>query len=285
MLRRIVKMILLTNLLALGPAAVFAQEFRSYTAIYDEAASFGRNSEKSEPVARIITLFHAGKVYSYISEIGEVTIFEPAHDRFTILNTTRKMTTVVPLDEVSHKLKLARNEVRKRIEELAQNGDKQNESLQAALQFQLDPQFEETYDEQTRTLTVKNPYLQYVARCADPESQKALSPEIVTAYLRYADWIRKLNYVLHPGPILPQSRLSLNESLLHRKLIPTELELKANLGRQIHLRVEHKIHWELSQEDRNFIGAWESMIRSRNVRNILLIRYQEAVLEGRSKKK
>jgi hypothetical protein len=277
--------ILLAGMLSLVSTAVFGQEFRVYTRMYDVSASFPGRGGKSEPVARSLTLFHAGKVYDYISSIGEVTIFEPAHDRFTILSTSRKLATTVDVDEINHILKSVEDVVKDRITELRQKNDSKLSTLQAALQFQLDPAFEESYTEDVKQLTLRSPNLQYVIQCADSKSQAAITPENVTAYLRYADWICRLNYVLHPDALLPQPRLALNESLRRRNLIPTQVELKADVGVQKNLRAEHQIQWELTELDRSFIDGWESMLRSRNTRNVPFRRYQETILAGNPKQK
>ena len=272
--------ILLAGILSLVSTTLFGQEFRVYTAVYDVSASYDGRSGKSEPVARSLTLFHAGKVYDYIQAIGEVTIFEPAHRRFTILSTPRKLATTVDVDEINHKLKLAGDVVKNRIRELRQKNDSKFFALQAALQFQLDPDFAETYAEDVKQLTLKSPNLQYVIQCADTKSQEAITPENVTAYLRYADWICRLNYVLHPGALLPQPRLALNESLRRRNLIPTRVVLEAAAGAQINLRAEHKIQWELTEQDRTFIDGWETMLRSKKTRMVPFRHYQETVLAG-----
>ena len=168
---------------------------------------------------------------------------------------------------------------------MRQKNDSKFSSLQAALEFQLDPDFEETYAEDMQQLTLKSPNLQYVIQCADPKSQEAITPENVTAYLRYADWICRLNYVLHPGVLLPRPRLALNEGLRRRNLIPTQVELKAAAGAQISLRAEHKIQWELTELDRSLIDGWETMLRTKNTRKVPFRRYQETVLAGKPKQK
>ncbi|MCH7988421.1 MAG: hypothetical protein IID46_04630 [Planctomycetes bacterium] len=285
MSRKLSETILLAGMVSLVSTTLFGQEFRVYTAVYDVSASNNGKAGKQDPVFRSLTLFHAGKVYDYISAIGEVTIFEPAHSRFTILSTSRKLATTVDIDEINHKLKTAEEVVKNRITELRQKNESKFSALQAALQFQLDPDFEETYLKEAKQLTLRSPNLQYVVQCADPKSQKAIAPENVTAYLRYADWICRLNYVLHPGALLPPPRLALNESLRRRNLIPTQVELKAAAGAQINLRAEHKIQWELTKLDRSLIDRWETMLRSKKTRDVPFRRYQETVLAGNPKQR
>ena len=273
--------ILLAGMLSLVSTTVFGQEFRVYTAVYDISGSVPKLSEKPEPMFRSLTLFHAGKVYDFISAIGEVTIFEPAHRRFTILSTSRKLSTTVDEDEINHILQSVDEVVKDRITELKRKNESQYLSLQAALQFQLDPNFEETYAKDVKQLTLKSPNLQYVVQCAGTKSQEAVTSENVTAYLRYTDWICRLNYVLNPGALLPQPRLALNESLRHRNLMPTQVVLKADAGAQLNLRAEHKIQWELIEVDRIMIDGWETMLRSKKTRNVPFRRYQEIILAGK----
>jgi hypothetical protein len=285
MSRKLPETIVLAGMLSLVSSAVFGQEFRVYTAVYDVSVSPRGTSEKPDPVARSLTLFHAGKVYDFIRTIDEVTIFEPAHGRFSILSTSRNLATTVDVDEIHHKLKTAEEVVKNRITELRQNNESKFSALQAALEFQLDPDFEETYADDLKQLTLRSPNLHYVIQCADPKSQKAIAPENVAAYLRYADWICRLNYVLSPGALLPQPRLALNESLRRRNLIPTQVELKAAAGARLNLRAEHKIQWELTELDRSLIDRWETMLRSKKTRNVPFRRYQETVLSGKLKPK
>jgi len=286
MFRHYSRTILLAGLPLLVSATVFGQDFRMYTAVYDESAATNqRRSEKPEPVSSSLTLFHAGKVYDYISSIGEVTIYEPAHNRFTVLNTSRRMSATVDVDEINHKLRVAEDEVRNRISELIQQDGSDNSSLREVLKFQLKPEFEETYDAQRKRLTLKSPHMLYEVRCADPETQSAIDPEAVEVYLRFADWVKKLNYVLHPRPILPYPRLSLNDSLRRRKLLPTQVELQADIGTKLHLKAEHQIHWNLSDSDRSLIEGWETMLHDKETRQVPIRRYQETILVSRAKKK
>src|ERR1043165_1169439 len=68
--------IFLLSIAACGTAR--AQDFRVYTTIQDlTAAPPGNGGAAQAPVvARTLTLFHAGKAYDYIPEIGEVIVIE-----------------------------------------------------------------------------------------------------------------------------------------------------------------------------------------------------------------
>ena len=66
-----------------------AQEIRLYTTIRDPA--------RDQVLVRSLMLFHAGKVYDYIDSANEVTMFEPVHRRFTILNLRENKEKKCPL--------------------------------------------------------------------------------------------------------------------------------------------------------------------------------------------
>jgi len=284
--------------------AAFAQEFGVVTSVYDEgAADWGlriknkkkRNrgthgsgsSEFHDPkLARTricshsVTLFHAGKVYDYIDEIGEVTIFEPAHSRFTLLDTNRKMATTVEFDEIKHLLKIARRETEEHVVRLEKNGSPNSLKVAGPLRFQLNPRFNEHFDATKKQLTLSSRYLRYQARCAEVNS-----PEIVDVYLRYADWICKLNYVLHPHLLLPEPRLALNASLLRKRLIPVEVDLRAEFENPLHLRAEHRFHWELNRTDRSVITRFETMLKKKTTRRLTFQEYQRVLWTRTADKK
>ncbi|MCA9068133.1 MAG: hypothetical protein KDA84_04385, partial [Planctomycetaceae bacterium] len=87
---------------------VSAQDFRIYTRVYDAGAA---QNVRPAVIGSSLSLFHSGKVYDHVEneQESEVIIFEPAHQRFTILSTSRSMATTVHFDEIKRKLKLAQN--------------------------------------------------------------------------------------------------------------------------------------------------------------------------------
>src|SRR5687767_2243382 len=76
-----------------------AQEFRIYTKVYDAGAA---QNVRPSVIGSSLSLFHAGKVYDHVENQheSEVIIFEPAHQRFTILSTSRSLATTVHFDEI-----------------------------------------------------------------------------------------------------------------------------------------------------------------------------------------
>ncbi|MDA0831664.1 MAG: hypothetical protein O2955_02185 [Planctomycetota bacterium] len=243
-----------------------AQEFRVVTKVYKITGA-----DKSEPLARSLTIFHAGKVYDHLDGIKEVTIFDPAHRQITLLSIDRQLMARVHLDEIRNLQNVARNETEKYIAELRQKPDANTEKTIAMLKFHWDPVFVEEYDEKQRRLRLTSEFVRYQVVATQRKES-----EIVEAYLRYADWTAQLNSVSHPT--LPANpRLKLNEALLKRNLIPMEVELWADLEDNLHLKASHTIHWELDNTDRTSLLHWENMLQDRSLRKLPLEHYLQIV--------
>lgn len=251
------------------------QEIHVYTTVYDETAP------QPEVISRSVSLFHAGKTYDYVDEVGEVIVFEPAHSKFTLLNTRQMKAATVHFDVIKRQLKLARETIQEHVAELKQSETPSALKLAASLEFQLAPHFDAELDESRKQLALSGGAIRYTAQTAEVDNR-----ERVDAYLRYADWICRLNYVLHPGVMLPEPRLALNESLRTAGLMPTGVELVAEAGGQLHLRAEHAIHWDLNEKDRQLIRQWEQLLKSSEVEHVTFLEYQRTILlsqTGRSK--
>ncbi|TXT36620.1 MAG: hypothetical protein FD138_921 [Planctomycetota bacterium] len=110
------------------------------------------------------------------------------------------------------------------------------------------------------------------------EGQVSDRPEAVEAYLRYADWACRLNYVLHPQPLFPSVRLELNDQLRRQKLLPTRVTLRAKLDRPLNLKAEHSLAWSLDTLDRQSIHKWESLLRDPALQKVSLPEYQRIAL-------
>ena len=88
-------------LMAMLAAPLNAQEMRVYTTVRDlSALAANEPAERAPVISRSLTLFHAGKVSDYVDAAKEVTVFEPSHHRFTLLNERRRTVTNVAQDEV-----------------------------------------------------------------------------------------------------------------------------------------------------------------------------------------
>lgn len=261
-----------------GPVAA-AQEFRIYTRVSQEVGGEGDAAAQQDQVlARTLTLFHAGKVYDYIQSVGEVTILEPAHNRFTILSTTRSMATQAKFEEILEKLNSAEKGLKTHVEQPEFKGGP-TAGVAKALRLQLVPNFEETYNPESKSLALSNAYVRY-----EVKGSQAKSPEALASFLRYADWTCRLNYVLHPQTLYPASRLKLNESLRKHATIPVEVRLAIAGEMPMRFKAEHEIHWQLDAKDRSLIHDWETKLKRRETRRVSFREYQKAMLVSLSRR-
>ena len=248
----------------------FAQEMRVYTKVKDLAAP-----DPNEVRVRSLTLFHAGKVYDYVDAAKEVTIYEPGHHRFTLLSERRNSQTEVVHSEVRQFLSLAKREVQKQLEAAdEQAGPSQVRSL-AWMKFQLQPKFSISFDKSKSDLLLLGSNCRYEARGVAPPSA-----EVAESYLRFADAMAELNSVLHPQALLPAPRLTLNEELRQRGLLPVSVEFRAELDRPLWLRAQHEWTWNFSSSDRELISKWERELADPLFRKVSFPQYQLDSLSG-----
>lgn len=261
----------LAPLLVASVTAADAQEMRIYTTVRNLAAPAGESAERSPVIARTLTLFHAGKVYDYVDSAKEVTVFEPSHHRFTLLNERRRTVTEVSQDEIRQFLALVEEEGWKRL----QNAQKQGEQLRSLgwLKFQLKPEFQVSFDPAKSTLTLVDRSARYKA-----EGQAPPSKGVVESYLRFADATAELNSVLHPRAPLPKPRLQLNDELLQRQLLPVSVELEASLDAPLHLQSRHEWTWKFQSTDRQLISGWDKQLNDATLRRITFRQYQQESL-------
>jgi hypothetical protein len=257
---------------SLGGLAIHAQELRVYT----KTSQLSPGAERPEVVARSLTLFHAGKVYDYIDALGEVTIFEPAHHRFTILNRDSGTFAIVSRDEVRRFLSLAEEGARQVVTDLLRSPDPQQKPALEFIEFQLEPVFDARYDEATKRLRLQSPHLIYDVTCA-----ASPQPPIVDAYLRYADAMAELNAVLHPQSLLPGPRQAMNEELRRRHVLPVQVRRTLPGPAMIELTAEHEWRWSLSELERQYIANWEGDLTKGRVRQTPFEQMQRAVLSGK----
>ena len=255
-----------------GFRPTLAQEFRISTRVFNEAAK-EENAGRSPVVSRSLTLFHAGKIYDYLDSMGEVIVIEPAHNRFTIMNTSRHMATTVDFDEIKRMLKLREAETRRYIEELVESGDPKAAEARKMLEFQMSPEFSKDFEPMQKRVTLTSDILAYDVKVADAKSE-----EILKAYLAYADWMARLNSVLHPQSLFPAPRIALNEAMREQKLLPVDVTLQAEFEARIHLRAQHSFGWSLDTLDRKLINNWEQHLKSDDLDKISLHDYQRRIL-------
>jgi hypothetical protein len=242
-----------------------AQDMRVYTVVTDMGAA----GQTPSVLSHSLTLFHAGKVYDYMQDIGEVVILDLQQHRFVLLSPSQRA-TVVSFEELQQFLRSANAEATKYLTELDAKGDRLAAEHASAIRFQLTPTFRQTFQENNRRLQLTGDFLSY-----DVEALVPPADSCTDSYLTYADWAAKLNCILHPRSTFPEPRIQLNAQLREKKLLPTAVDLRVRVDSELHLRAEHKFAWELESGDKRFIAHWERQLASKDLEWISFHRYQQ----------
>lgn len=260
-------------------SAVQAQDFKIYTPVFDMKAAETSPRAGQRPqrpiVARSLSYFHAGKAYDYIEAAEEVLIYEPHAERFTVLDNARGMATAVSFEELEQMVLEAETNARNHIHS-SQLKDTEPSARLDMIEFQLQPSFQERFDRQNGSLVLQSPLMTYHVKCV-----KSDSPERVQFYLKYCDWMARLNFVLHPQSPLPGPRLTLNESLRKKGVMPENVTLQAAIGGGINLKAEHSITWKLDAIDRERIHQWQVQLEGREIQHVPFRKFREVQLTAK----
>lgn len=254
-------------------AAASGQELKVYTrttSLSTPDATFGRS----------LTLFHAGKVYDYVEAAREITVYDPAHRRFFIIEESLGEYAEVTFDEVRRFLELAEEKAKELTADLIRQPNRGAPDAADFLQVQLRPQLATRYDESAKRLRLQSPKFLYEVTCTP-----APQPAVLDSYLKYADAIAELNAVLHPHSLLPAPRWQLNRDLRERNLLPLTVRRRLEFGPVSDLKAEHEWTWTLGPSERQMISHWESLLSSQVLRPVSFKQLQQNVLGGGLAKK
>lgn len=243
--------------------AARAQDLRIYTRLYETRRPAEISADSAPPakpamIGHSLSLFHAGKVYDYIDNVGEVTIFEPAQRRFAILNAARMMGALVAFDALEVELYGLEKRSEARLQMAVSQGDVTAAKI-AAARFQLHPSFSEQVDARQKRIHLASQHLTYDVQYATDQSA-----EIIEAYVRYANWTARLNSLLTPPLKPPAPRLALNAIFQKHHALPLTVELQTAGGETV-LRAEHQYTWKLEPGDRRMISEWEDLRSNRKI--------------------
>ena len=184
------------------------------------------------PISRSVTIFHEGRVYDFLEgEASEIAVFDVALNQFALLDTERRLQTLLSGDDLLPFTSALQVQAR------------ESSPLH---QFLADPQFEETYDREEGRLVLSSQYLTYrVTASTDSDHRQA-----VFQYSQFADWYARLN-ATERGGAMPFARLALNRALVQHEILPLEVQLLRTPpnGKLVLLTSHHTIRWELSPED------------------------------------
>lgn len=261
--------------LVLGSAlssSVLAQGLRVSTVVYDAGRLDATGREPA--IASSFSLFHGGRVYDYVEAAGEVVIFEPVAKRFTVLNPGRGVYTVILFNELNRLLNARGPKTEEYIQELDARKTAEAERIARMLTFQLNPRFENNFDERSGLLTLTSDSWKYAVSTRQWDDVEQLE-----RYFTYTDWTARLNYVLHPSSMFPEPRLALNQQL--RKLngrIPVMVKLDLRPDERRILRAEHQYIRNLTDQDRSLINTWNEAVKGTTLKEVPFRSYQQTVL-------
>lgn len=253
-------------------AEASAQGLKVSTAVYNAGQL---DSNGREPmVSSSVSLFHAGKAYDYVEAVGEVVIYEPSANRFTLLNPGRGLYTIIRFEELNRLLAARAPRIEEYLAELRASGAKDLAKAERSVRFQLNPKFETQYESRSGTLVLKGDSWTYVVHTKNWDDA-----EQIQKYIEYTDWTARMNYVLHPSSLFPEPRLALNQAILRLKnRIPVIVQLSLKPNEALTLRAEHQITRGLSDQERRLINEWTSALTSGSLKELPFRQYQEKTL-------
>ncbi|QDT39806.1 hypothetical protein [Stratiformator vulcanicus] len=247
------------------PGRATAQEFRIVTVVY--------RAGDANPVSRSLTLFRGGKVYDYVGSADEVVVFESSRNEFLILNARQGLVTTVEQEQIRQRLGHVRDETEQYAAELIQQSRPDARRQVELLSFQLAPKFDEHFDDKNGRLQLIGDRVSYTFTGRQLEDAR-----LTQAYLGYADWVSRLNFLLHPTPLLPDVRVEANKALRRYDLFPLRVELQADFEEPLSLSAEHALEHGLKKSDRSMIHQWELLLKSPRVKHVTFREYQRLTL-------
>jgi hypothetical protein len=196
-----------------------------------------------KPVSQNTTIFRAGVVYDYLSD-KTVAVFDKRRGRFLLIDPARKVKTEVKTDELQQFC----DDLQERA---AKDGN-------AYVKFLATPKFDKTVDEKTAELVLKSQYMTYRISTLKAETDAAAQQ-----YREFSDWYARLNAMTNHTP--PFARMAVNEELLNRGLVATQVQLNIPKqlligGHSVSLRSEHQITWKLLKLDLDKITETETQL-------------------------
>jgi hypothetical protein len=224
---------LLSGLVVLGlalPTLSLAEEFRVETDVFV--------GSQKKPVAQNLTIFTSGLVYDFpLMGPNEIAVLDPTRGRFVLLDVSKKVKTTLTTQEIL---------------EFTASMKARTQDAEGVVGFAANPQFEQSFDDQTGRLTLSSKLMTYSMKGNKPKQNSAAE-----AYRQFADWYARLN-ATRPGNLPPFARLELNKAVFERGLVPEEVELTVApnsrlLGRTLTIRSHHMINWALPGTDRKRI--------------------------------
>ncbi len=200
---------------------------------------------QSQPQSQGVTIFHDGLVYDFLNDPAEVIIFDKAHRQFILLDVARRLRSQISVDEVQAFVNRAKQRL--------------SGHPNPNVKWLADPSFEESFDRQTSTLTLKSPSITYQAQV------QMTDPAVAAQYHEFSDWYAQFNHVLNPKSWPPFPRMMLNEAIDRRQGVAKEVHLTAALGPQespTKITSRHQLAMQLDASDTQRVAQSRQYLHS-----------------------
>lgn len=211
---------------SLATRGVAAQEFRIETFVYVGG--------EEQPVSRTTTLFENSAVYEFVDKPDQIIVYRHAGGGdsgvFILLDPATERRTEIDATRVS-----------KLMDKLSGWAAKQDDKL---LKFSANPEFKETFDAETGSMTLANAEWTYRVATVAAENATALE-----RYRKFTDSYAQLTAMLHASPP-PGPRLALNAALAKHGVVPVEIRRTIAGDEKNVVRAVHEFSWRLSKDDR-----------------------------------
>jgi hypothetical protein len=239
---RLVRLALLLVVLLLGSLAArggVAQEFRIETFVYVGG--------EEQPVSHTTTLFENSAVYEFVDDPEQIIVYRHASGDddsgvFILLDPATERRTEIEASRVS-----------KLMDKLSGWAAKQDDDL---LKFSANPEFKETFDAETGSMTLAN--AEWTYRVATVEAE---DPAALERYRKFTDSYAELTAMLHASPP-PGPRMALNAALIKHKVVPVEIRRTIDGDEKNVVRAVHEFSWRLSKDDRTRLDEAQKKLAS-----------------------
>ncbi len=248
-----------------------AQDYRVYTRVSLQETA-GESAEKTV-IGRSLTIWHAGKIYDYMPSVGEVVVYDPQQERYTIINGPCRLACTVDFSELRHYLKVARKQAEEFMSELVEADRPDSQRTIEKIRFQLEPQFEMRFLAAEQRLHCDSPQLSY-----EIQAIPAPNADIAAAFRTHADMAAQLNFVMHGQSLMPEARMQVNAALAEKSWVPTQVVLSLKDLRGTVLTAEHTIHWELDSAARTRLVEWKKLQSEGSLKFVSFQEYQRSLI-------
>ncbi|MGL4942316.1 MAG: hypothetical protein ACRC46_03900 [Thermoguttaceae bacterium] len=240
------KLLLVLGVFVAFAATAFAADFRVVSTVSAPAAD-----GKAVSTVTSQMIFIDGVVYNFIDPHGEITVYDPAHDTFAVIDPELRLQTRIAVGSLCESIEKTRESLVKHSVPL--------------VAFAASPVFRESLDLDSGVMKLTSELFDY-----EIETMPVSDAAIVTEYYDAADKFCYLNFRLQPGPhsLKYLVRLAVNRSLREAKRLPKKIVLdfypkeKKLLAKAEHHESRHEIFSRVSDTDRQRLDQAQQMMRT-----------------------